>query len=336
MTPGTEPYPSGDGETAGPGASGRRFRHDGRAVERAVREFAHSDCCFLLGSPRSGTTAVATALGDHPAIAHFYEPYFLWERYAPRRDDDTLNGDDVSARMAAYLRHEFALVRRKQRGALILDKTPENAFRVSAIDTVFPAARYIHLIRDGRDVAVSIRRESRQRRDLVDSRSARRMARLAFQMLRRQPFWRNRLQALAFELRRRLRAGHFNVLNKAKWGGIAGWGPRFPGWREIREQVEPLAFHGLQWRYSVEAVQQGLSLIPAERRMTVYYEELVSDPEAVLARVQAFLGVERVPGLGNALTAGSVGRWHRELTVTEVSLLDGAIGDTLAALGYPR
>jgi len=40
------------------------------------------------------------------------------------------------------------------------DKTPENICRLSFVWRHFPAARFVHVIRDGRDVACSLRRQS--------------------------------------------------------------------------------------------------------------------------------------------------------------------------------
>jgi hypothetical protein len=39
-----------------------------------------------------------------------------------------------------------------------VEKLPENAFRVGLIDALFPDALFVHLLRDGREVADSIRR----------------------------------------------------------------------------------------------------------------------------------------------------------------------------------
>lgn len=293
-----------------------------------------SEPCFLLGSPRSGTTALAQALGDHPEIAHFYEPYFLWERHAPVRDDDILSQADVSAAMSSYLQREFALFQWKKGATVVVDKTPENAFRVEAIEHVFPSARYIHLIRDGRDATVSIRREWRRRQAIVEQRRLRLMARVTMEMLARQPFWRNRLQAVAYEVQRRIRSTNASVFNKAKWGGSVGWGPRFPGWREVWPAVELLVFNALQWRYSVESTERSMASIPPDRQMTMYYEDLVQVPDRALQEVQGFLGVPLVSGLGSSLTADSIGRWREELSTEEEGMLEEAIGDTLKRLGY--
>lgn len=293
-----------------------------------------SEPCFLLGSPRSGTTALAQALGDHPEIAHFYEPYFLWERHAPARDDDVLSDADVPAAMSAYLRREFALFQYKKGATVVIDKTPENAFRVEAIEQVFPAARYIHLVRDGRDATVSIRREWRRRQTIVEQRRLRLMARVTIEMLSRQPFWRNRLQAIAYELQRRIRSTNASLFNKAKWGGAVGWGPRFPGWREFWPAVELLVFNALQWRYSVESTERGLTDVSCDRKMTIYYEELVQAPDQILHDVQTFLGLSPVTGLGRGLITASIGRWREELSAEERGILEQAIGDTLERLGY--
>jgi len=285
--------------------------------------------CFLVGSPRSGTTAAAEVLGRHPDIAHFYEPYFVWERYAPSCDDDLLSADHVSPKMAGYVGGEFARFARKARAIAVIDKSPENAFRIPAIRATFPDARFIHLVRDGIDATASIRREWQRRREAVESRSVFEMARLAYSMLARQPFWRNRLQALDFELRRRLASGNASPMNKAKWGGAVGWGPRFPGWREAWAGQPEIAFHALQWARSVTAAEKGLADVPADRQITVRYQDLVRQPDATLAELQAFLGVGPVSRLGSDLDPRSIGRGRRELGQRELEVIEATVGDQL-------
>jgi hypothetical protein len=49
------------------------------------------------------------------------------------------------------------LERFASRRRLLVEKLPENSFRVRWLSAIFPAARFIHIIRDGRDVALSLR-----------------------------------------------------------------------------------------------------------------------------------------------------------------------------------
>jgi hypothetical protein len=122
---------------------------------------------FVVGCSRSGTTLLRAMLDAHPALAvppesHFAlapsvgalrralrrEPWFaLWEIDAP-----DLRGldcaDAVRALFAAY-----AAAQGKPRYA---DKTPHYVSHLPLLATRFPEARFVHVVRDGRDVALSL------------------------------------------------------------------------------------------------------------------------------------------------------------------------------------
>jgi hypothetical protein len=122
---------------------------------------------FVVGCSRSGTTLLRAMLDAHPALAvppesHFAlapsvralrralrrEPWFaLWEIDAP-----DLHGldcaDAVRALFAAY-----AAARGKPRYA---DKTPYYVSHLPRLAARFPEARFVHVVRDGRDVALSL------------------------------------------------------------------------------------------------------------------------------------------------------------------------------------
>jgi hypothetical protein len=122
---------------------------------------------FVVGCSRSGTTLLRAMLNSHPELAvppesHFAlarsarslrralrrEPWFaLWEIAAPdvRRLDCA---DAVRALFAAY-----AATRRKPRYA---DKTPHYVSHLPRLAARFPEARFVHVVRDGRDVALSL------------------------------------------------------------------------------------------------------------------------------------------------------------------------------------
>jgi hypothetical protein len=122
---------------------------------------------FVVGCSRSGTTLLRAFLDAHPLLAvpsesHFAlapdsrtvrralrrEPWFaLWGIAAP--DLRGLGGADaVRALFAAY-----AAAHGKPRYA---DKTPHYVSHLPALADRFPEARFVHVVRDGRDVALSL------------------------------------------------------------------------------------------------------------------------------------------------------------------------------------
>jgi hypothetical protein len=136
---------------------------------------------FVVGCRRSGTTLVRAILHSHPLIAVPPESRFLLalapeptRPLEPARLVEALADHDGFARwqlrrpaVAASFRDEpprtyadamrrlygmWAEARGKPRYA---DKTPDHVLRIGAVTALFPDARVVHVVRDGRDVAAS-------------------------------------------------------------------------------------------------------------------------------------------------------------------------------------
>ena len=81
-----------------------------------------------------------------------------WEDLAMSRDEladllDEMEDGDLSAGLRAFYRG-YAAARGKTRYG---DKTPTHTADMDVLSRVLPEARFIHIIRDGRDVAASLR-----------------------------------------------------------------------------------------------------------------------------------------------------------------------------------
>ncbi|HJQ83322.1 MAG TPA: sulfotransferase [Candidatus Binatia bacterium] len=125
---------------------------------------------FLTGCGRSGTTILGTALSHHHAITYLNEPRHLWIRAYPetdiwspraaeRRGVLVLTAADCRLERSWRLRRLFARETRATGRPRLLEKLPINSFRLEFIRRIFPNALFLHIVRDGREVAASIARE---------------------------------------------------------------------------------------------------------------------------------------------------------------------------------
>ena len=137
---------------------------------------------FVLGVSRSGTTLLRVVLDRSPGIAIPDESFFIPLLARRHRDDVDLDRflddlsrlptlvawdlplDDIAARLRPDLRtgaaiaaiyETYAARRDKPRWG---DKTPMYMRHLSLLERLFPDAQYVHLIRDGRDAALSFLR----------------------------------------------------------------------------------------------------------------------------------------------------------------------------------
>jgi hypothetical protein len=138
----------------------------------------------IVGSPRSGTTLLRLMLDAHPDLAippetgfftlppspdaaHFVEairafphaspawPDFQVDAQALERELAALPAFDMAAGFRGFYRHYARRFGKSRWG----DKTPMYARHLPAIARLLPEARFVHLVRDGRDAAVSLRRQ---------------------------------------------------------------------------------------------------------------------------------------------------------------------------------
>ena len=136
---------------------------------------------FVVGCPRSGTTLLQRMLDAHPQLAVSNDPHFIpfapgvrdgldppvtaglveWlrgYRTFARLDldervlDDAAAGATTFSDLVARIYDEFGRARGK---ALAGEKTPRYVRYLPLLHALFPNAHVVHLIRDGRDVALS-------------------------------------------------------------------------------------------------------------------------------------------------------------------------------------
>jgi hypothetical protein len=106
---------------------------------------------FVVGSPRSGTTFLAGAIGSLPGFVD------LGEVSSIKAAVPELVGLDREE-AARRLRRTLALARRIGLVGSVraVEQTPELAHLVRAIPLAFPRATIVHIVRDGRDVVCSL------------------------------------------------------------------------------------------------------------------------------------------------------------------------------------
>lgn len=139
-----------------------------------------SDPFFIVGSARSGTTLLRMMMNAHPEVAVPPESRFiieLWpgERYIEvQRFLDALAahgcfqswdlsieavaraiGDTGRVSYAQAVSGAFSAYARVNGKSRWGDKTPRYVERIELLAQLFPGARFIHLVRDGRNVALS-------------------------------------------------------------------------------------------------------------------------------------------------------------------------------------
>jgi len=253
---------------------------------------------FLVGAPRSGTTFLGACLGELPEISYHFEP--VATKTAARYVYEGRWGIKKAER---FYRSVYAwLMRVHFDGDLVFaEKTPRNSFIIPFLYHCFPDARFIHIIRDGRDAALSMRNKP----------------------------W---LQ-VAQQTSGKREPGGYRYGPYARFWVEPDRIDEFERTSDIRRCI-------WAWRRHTEAaLGDGSSLAP-EQYHELRYESLVHHPTEEGDRLLHFLEI-RGPrsrrffqSALEGVKVDSVGRWQRQLSVGEVREMHAEAGDLLKGLGY--
>lgn len=130
---------------------------------------------FIVGVPGSGTTLLRVMLDSHPYIASGPEAPWLCGVYGKRRsvslkklyndlifkkrgpvyNFEGIEEQDVAKAVRSVMDTIMEKYCRSKGKTRWVEKTPNNITQIPFIHSIYPDAIYIHIMRDGRDVACS-------------------------------------------------------------------------------------------------------------------------------------------------------------------------------------
>jgi len=267
-----------------------------RLSARAVDPRLHRPI-FIIGAPRSGTTFLGNSLGRLPGISYHFEP-----RLTKAAARCVYEGSWTARRGGTVFRLSYGalLLAALDGGYRFAEKNPENSFIVPFLAEEFPDAQFVHIVRDGRDAAVSHAE---------------------------QPW----LAAASATSGRRGPSGQLHGPN-ARW-----WVE--PERREKFPVVPDIVRSAWCWRRFTEAALDGVAGLRPGRAAEIRYEAMVADPGATADMLADFLELPPADWAGlhaslNRAKADSVGRWHAALGERELADVLAEIGPLLTRLGY--
>lgn len=280
---------------------------------------------FLLGAPRSGTTYATKLLDAHPDVLMTNEVrIFTFFEHAfaeiPTGDRGGLHcSRSFGPEFVATLRTQVRTIVEQTFARIAIsvdkpqlrywgDKNPHHSSALELIEEAFPDAVYLRMQRDPRDVVCSI---AEMHGKMVDAEAT------------ANPGMLQRL----FGRRR----------------------PEASGARQLRtDNDDALVRSASAVGHSIQRSIEFLDRLPAERRLEVCYEDLVANPEPWIERIFGkFLGLEDLGPVREFVRdrAGkdaharfeqtvdfksrSIGRWKRDLTASQIALVETALGPAL-------
>ena len=143
-----------------------------------MQEYLGNNIVFIVGCPRSGTTWLRMLLASDPSIHSGAESYiFAWYIGSQLRNwHKDVERTSTKIGMSTYMKEsEFLFALRQymesllkpmvndlRDGEIFVEKTPEHALYIKEIAELLPKCKFVHILRDGRDVVSSLLAISKQ------------------------------------------------------------------------------------------------------------------------------------------------------------------------------
>lgn len=253
---------------------------------------------FVVGAPRSGTTFLGESLSFIPEISYHHEPVITKyaARYIYKEQWEFEKGRSFYRRIYSLL-----LMQHFDADLFFAEKTPRNCFLIDFLNQSFPDARFIHIIRDGRDATVSHSKKP----------------------------WLQASQAKSGKLE----PGGYPYGPSPRFWVEKGRENEFESTSDIHRCI-------WSWRRFTEDALKSAMVLPRDRYFELRYESLVKSPKIEAERLLSFLSITDLhscnlfyQALGKAST-DSVGQWKKELTDEHLNIIESEAGTLLRRLNY--
>lgn len=253
---------------------------------------------FVIGAPRSGTTFLGDCLSVLPEVSYHFEP-IATKFAASYVYEGHWNFDKASL---FYRRvYSWLMMQHFDADLCFVEKTPRNCFLVDFLASAFPDSRFIHIIRDGRDAALSYSKKPWLQAAQARSGKAE-PGGYSYGPYPR--FW--------VEPNRRKEFESTSDIHRCIWA-----------WR----------------RFTESALESAVNLSPS-RYHELRYEALVNAPAEEAERLLAFISIDNTlscslfyQAVAKANTA-SVGQWQDELSCEQTQQIERESGKLLRQLSY--
>ena len=277
-----------------------------------------TDPICLVGVPRSGTTWMTRLMEARPEIAVWGEPRQVWSFGHWFRPDERLDASDATPRIVRHIRHRFFDYARQRGKPRFCEKTPSNVLRLPFVRAVFPEARIVLIVRDGR----SILRSSAEIRERGPD-----WSRIRSKIRESRP-----LDLLSFTDRAPW------ILDKIRGRPLKYWGVRPPGWREWVANDPPEVAIAKGWAAGIRcAVTDGQAMDP-KGFLQIRYEDLTDSPRQTMQRVVDFLELADAADTVNQAIADAdparQNKWRAGLSEEVLAAVRPHMEPTLNWLGY--
>lgn len=278
---------------------------------------------IIIGAARSGTKFLRDIFTESQECSLVpYDVNYIW-----RYGNEDIKHDQLSPEMCNDKIRDFIINNlekiasrnsNKNKALFIIEKTVANTIRVPYIETVLNKPKYIHLVRDGRDVVESSSRMWGEKTNY----------KYLFKKLKYFPIANYRY---AIEFLKNL----FKKIVKKNAKEFV-WGVKYPDIYSDIKTNSIVEICSKQWKSSVISAQADLNKIDNDRVYTIRYEDLVSDPKYI-EDICSFIGIKDnqpiVDEYIRKVRKDNVNKWEK-MNNKDIDSMLNIINETLTPLDY--
>lgn len=284
---------------------------------------------IIIGAARSGTNMLRNVIVKLNGVETWPcdEINYIW-RYGNRdAETDEFNEQHANDSVKKYIRSQFksfvqksALQQYEPSERFVLEKTCANTLRVPFVDAIVPEARYVHIVRDGRDVVSSAEKRWKAPLNIPYL-----MAKARYVPLKDIPYY-----------------GYNYLKNRVskifdKESALSVWGPKFDGMQSLSRDHDVNVVCAHQWCKSVQSAHAAFERMGADKVLHIKYEEFVHKPVEHLTRISAFMGLqvsqEEIKTACDGVRVSSVGK-SKEDSKQPASKVHSVLAPCLALYNY--
>ena len=280
---------------------------------------------ILIGTHRSGTSWLfKQVFSTHPDLAGWKEPRYVWEWGNNYKQNDVLTAEDARPEVIEHIRNRFAKFVQDQGKKRLFEKTPSNCLRIPFINKIYPEAKIIHIIRDGRANFASLAdmmEGNFYRQDFLNSRLV--------EMIRETPligipaYFPLITDTIASKLLKRP--------NKS-------WGPRPEGWQEWAKKDSKNILLAKRWAATMYQCIEDVKQTNPKYYYRFRYEDLIAQPQKIMSEIVDFTelegGQQIVADVVKTVDPSRQERWRSKISSETLAEVKPYLQPALERLGY--
>jgi hypothetical protein len=300
-----------------------------------IKQFFPRDKFFIFGHARSGTTLLMRLVRLHPEVHCNYQAHFFTrqpllkslvdtpeaEEWLSRKSNRWNSGRDLSP-LVLRAAADFIMERdaAKEGKRIVGDKSPSSTIHGQAVrdlHAVYPDAKLVYIVRDGRDVLIS----ERFRNLVEESKFLRTEDKRTVEELRKDPasFTNGTRSIFTESVIRRVTGGWVKNVRETEEEGRRLFGENYYSLRYEDLLTHPFDEMRKLWNF--------LGVPVGESLKGMIVSEMSSNPDE---EWQA----KRNEDIASFLPKGQTGNWQRLFTLRDKSLFKDIAGDMLVKWKY--